>query len=221
MISVPGADQDAMFAALDLVGRTGAARFQLGWLHDDVPAGEMGWYANAQYKGTRVSVEDQAGPVQAAVALAQRLLAGAQCTTCGGVITLSGMDAADRESPVMMVDGSTWGDAATASTCQWTRQGRRWQPACSTPGNDGGLAIMFGCPCCGRRSPNRVDIEHKYCGSCHWFTGDPLLGPTHPRASCAARSESVQIIASVLVRLRLISSSARAPGPAGQGGVAQ
>jgi len=41
-------DEDALIAAADLVGRTGATGFEIGYLHDDVPAEKAGWYAHAQ-----------------------------------------------------------------------------------------------------------------------------------------------------------------------------
>lgn len=34
----------------------------------------------------------------------------------------------------------------------------------------------FTCPECGRTSYNPNDIEQRYCGNCHWWTGDPVLG---------------------------------------------
>lgn len=32
------------------------------------------------------------------------------------------------------------------------------------------------CPRCGRTSYNINDIRALYCGFCHWWTSDPLLG---------------------------------------------
>lgn len=32
------------------------------------------------------------------------------------------------------------------------------------------------CPRCGATSYNPNDIEQSYCGRCHWWTGDRLLG---------------------------------------------
>lgn len=31
------------------------------------------------------------------------------------------------------------------------------------------------------------DVAHGYCGRCHWYTGDPELGPPHLAGECAAR----------------------------------
>jgi hypothetical protein len=38
----------------------------------------------------------------------------------------------------------------------------------------------FQCPRCGRTSYNPNDAANGYCGACHWWTGDPLLGEFHP-----------------------------------------
>src|SRR5258706_493846 len=67
-------DEDAVLACTDLVGRTGAKEFQLGYLHDEPP---HQWYAQAQYKGARIIEENHAGPSEAADALSRRLLTGA------------------------------------------------------------------------------------------------------------------------------------------------
>lgn len=32
------------------------------------------------------------------------------------------------------------------------------------------------CPRCGRTSYNPNDVKAGYCGWCHWWTSDPLLG---------------------------------------------
>lgn len=128
---LPGVyDEDALIAAANLVGRTGATSFQLGWLHDDVPVDQMGWYAHAQYKGTRITVENQAGPVEAADGLARKLLTGARCV-CGRLVALSSLGAFAYGSPVM-TDGTRWSasEAAAAGLCRWTRNGQRWEPEC-------------------------------------------------------------------------------------------
>jgi hypothetical protein len=46
----------------------------------------------------------------------------------------------------------------------------------------------FTCPCCGAVSHNPNDIEQHYCGRCHWWTGDPALGPPHLAEPCEARN---------------------------------
>lgn len=36
------------------------------------------------------------------------------------------------------------------------------------------------CPRCGRTSFHPEDVKQKYCGYCHWWTSDPLLGEVVP-----------------------------------------
>jgi hypothetical protein len=79
-------DQDALVAAIDLVGRSGAHSVEVGYLHDDVPVEEAGWYAQCSFRGARLIEENYRDPVQAAEALARRLLNGALCRRCGELI---------------------------------------------------------------------------------------------------------------------------------------
>lgn len=101
---------DAVVACADLVGRAGASGFQIGYLHDDVPLEQAGWYAYAQYRGVRITVEDRRSPSEAALALAERLLHGADCK-CGQRVTLD--------------DGR--------GGCRWRLMGKRWEPSCDAP----------------------------------------------------------------------------------------
>lgn len=104
-----GVDEDAFFAALDLIGRAGARQTEFGYLNEEVPVEEADWWAKAQYRGARVMVEHHRGPVEAVEALARRLLSGGMCTHCQRGIALSG------ESP---------------DFCRWTRVGRKWERGC-------------------------------------------------------------------------------------------
>jgi hypothetical protein len=106
---VPSWDQDAMDAALNLIGRTGAHGMGVGYLHDDVPADRAGWYAHAQYRGARITAQDHVGPVEAVEALARRLLDGALCTHCGQRIALADFP---------------------GKRCRWTRRGPQWVRGC-------------------------------------------------------------------------------------------
>lgn len=106
----PYMSEDVVVACVDLVGRAGASGFEIGYLHDDVPVAEAGWYAHASYQGTRVIVEDHRSPSGAALALAERLLAGAICRC--------------RE-PVTLTDG--------VAGCRWRLAGKRWEPGCDAP----------------------------------------------------------------------------------------
>lgn len=128
-------DEDALIAAVDLIGRTGATGFEVGYLHEDVPAEEAAWYAHAQYKGARIIAENHRDPVEAAEGLARRLLTGGKCTRCGGLIALSG-DGAFAYTSATLTDGTQWTaeTAAAAGQCRWTRMGRRWQAGCGSGG---------------------------------------------------------------------------------------
>lgn len=127
-------DDDAITACADLVGRTGATNFEIGYLHDNVPVDQAGWYAHAQYRGARIGVEDKPGPVEAADALCRRLLTGAQCFHCKKLVSLSDHGAVAYNSH--LTDGSFWTvqAAAQAGQCRWRRVGPRWVRGCE-PGS--------------------------------------------------------------------------------------
>jgi hypothetical protein len=126
-------DQDAVLAAANLADRAGARSFKIGYLHDDVPVDQADWYAEAQYKGVRIIAEHHPGPVEAAEALARRLLDGAKCR-CGRLVALSD-DGAMGYRDAKLLDGTTWTptQAAKAGQCRWTRLGKRWEPGCNAP----------------------------------------------------------------------------------------
>lgn len=86
---------------------------------------------------------------------------------------------------------------ATCSVCTTTRllptNWREILAQCAPPDWDGVLRCRNGhesaemwtqvritCPVCGRRSYNPNDVRELYCGYCHWWTSDPLLGPRMP-----------------------------------------
>lgn len=127
-------DDDAAVAAVDLVGRTGATNLDFGYLHEDAPVAQAGWWAHAQYRGSRITVENQPGPVEALEALARRLLTGARCTHCQGLIALS--DGGAVAHPGQMLDGTTWteGELRTVHQCRWRRMGPRWERGCAADG---------------------------------------------------------------------------------------
>lgn len=124
-------DRDALIAAVDLVGRSGATGFEVGFLHDDVPTDQAAWWAKAQYRGVRLSVENQPGPAEAAEALARRVLTGGKCAHCGGLVALSD-DGAIAYSGGRTLDGKPWGveEASAARQCRWKRVGDRWDRTC-------------------------------------------------------------------------------------------
>jgi hypothetical protein len=106
----PYVNDDIVVACMDLVGRAGAAGFEIGYVHDDVPVEEAGWYAHASYQGARIMVEDHRSPTGAALALAERLLAGAVCRC---------------RKPVSLADDRPG--------CRWRLVGQRWEPGCDAP----------------------------------------------------------------------------------------
>jgi hypothetical protein len=132
-VTGPVLDEDAVIAAVDLVGRSGATGFEFGYLHDDVPTEEAGWWAKAQYRGARISVQDHRGPVEACEALARRILTGAKCAHCGGLVALSDRGAVAYGG--QMADGTTFTleQARAAGRCRWTREGQRWARGCEVP----------------------------------------------------------------------------------------
>lgn len=135
MGSVTETALDPMLAAVDLVGRSGARDFEVGYLHDDVPIADADWWASAHYAGTKIIEEHHVGPVEAANALAVRLLTGAKCTRCGGLVTLSD-DGAFAWTEATLIDGTPWTAAdalvaaATHGQCRWRRVGPKWIMGC-------------------------------------------------------------------------------------------
>jgi hypothetical protein len=124
-------EDEQMAAAIDLFGRVGARSLEIGYLHDDVPAELADWYAHVQYAGTRIIEEGHPGPVQAAEALARRLLTGARCQHCGGLVSLTG-EGAMFYAEAQMADGSTFTEeeARSRPQCHWERKGRKWVRGC-------------------------------------------------------------------------------------------
>jgi hypothetical protein len=115
---------DIVVACADLAGRSGAVEFDLGYVHDDVPVEQAGWYATATFRGAKLLVQDQPSPEAAALALAHRLLRGATCR-CHQAVTLND----------------------TTPGCRWRLVGQRWEPGCTAspiriPTVRGDLAAM-------------------------------------------------------------------------------
>lgn len=108
-------DMPELEACLDLAGRCGAKAFEIGYLHDDVPVEEAGWWASLQYLGARIMVDEQPSPEAAAKELAARILRGATCR-CGHPAVVAGQ----RVKPGRRV-------------CLWTLVVRRWEPSCDAP----------------------------------------------------------------------------------------
>lgn len=123
--------EDAVKACADLVGRTGAKSFECGYVHEDVPSSEAGWYATAMYRGAKLTAEDKSSPGEACHALAVRLLAGAQCQHCKGLVALVS-DGAFAFQSATLIDGRRWdaADAAKTAQCHWRLVGDRWVRGC-------------------------------------------------------------------------------------------
>lgn len=126
-----------MLACVDLVGRAGGRKFEIGYLHDDVPVDQAAWYAHVEYRGARIFVENHSGPAEAADALARKLLTGGKCR-CGRLVALS-RDGAIAYADTTMADGSRWtvAEARAAGQCLWKRSGARWDPSCPPPVDPG------------------------------------------------------------------------------------
>jgi hypothetical protein len=104
-------NEDVFAACLDLVGRAGASESKIGYMNQDAETVEEAeWYAEARYKGVRISVSKCRTPTDAALGLAQRLLTGATCK-CGEKVSLS-----DKQAG-----------------CRWRLVGKRWEPGCTAP----------------------------------------------------------------------------------------
>ena len=107
--------ENALLAAIEVIGRSGATQFEVGYLDHTAQSADARWWASAHWNGTRVQVEDHTSPYAAADALARQLLNGGGCTHCGGTITLGPTSRKKRRA---------------GKLCAWTRQGRRWVRGC-------------------------------------------------------------------------------------------
>lgn len=125
-------DEDAMDAAVNLIGRTGATEINIGYHSDDVPVGQPNWYAKATLGGTEIVEDMYPGPAEATEALARRLMDGGKCTNCGRLISLSSKYY--KTAPGTFTDGSPVEQAAAAGICRWTRNGKRWDGDCKATG---------------------------------------------------------------------------------------
>lgn len=119
MSGMSEAERRALVEAVEMVGRTGAKSFELGYLVDDPPPGVANWYASAEYRAGTMTTDLHVSPIDAARQLAELLQDGARCRYCGRRIS--------------------WGDrpannARRRRWCWWRRVGGKWKRGC--PGND-------------------------------------------------------------------------------------
>ena len=68
-----------LVAAADLVGRTGAAEYQIRYSDDEEPTV---WFAVSKYKDGRWETAAGHEPLEAALRLVERLVDGGMCTHC-------------------------------------------------------------------------------------------------------------------------------------------
>jgi hypothetical protein len=76
---LPLGDDDRMVAAVDLIGRTGAAEFQVRYSDDEQP---VIWMAAARWKGTWQAAGAMS-PLGAVFALLDSVIDGGTCQHCG------------------------------------------------------------------------------------------------------------------------------------------
>lgn len=115
---------DAVLAVADLVARTGATQFEIGYQHDetDPEYEQVGsqWYASAYYRGARVTMDEQPTPEHAADGLAHRLLDGGTCQHCREKTTTK-----DTPTGVYLRFGRS-----KKARCVWWRDGTTWKRGC-------------------------------------------------------------------------------------------
>jgi hypothetical protein len=129
-------NEDAIKACADLVGRMGAREFHIGHVREGVPVDEAGWFAHALFRGgEKIGVDEHLGPTEAADALCERLMTGAQCLACKSVVQFRDEGAVVYEKSTLL-DGRRWDaeDAKRAGLCRWRRIGPKWVRGCEPDG---------------------------------------------------------------------------------------
>lgn len=115
-------------AAVGVIGRAGADHLTVGYNNEDNPR----WYAYVDYGKHRLEETHHLGPAQALDALARRLLEGAECQSCKGIIALSPYGVR-IPTDGMFADGRplwTPEEAAKLPQCLWARIDDRWVGGC-------------------------------------------------------------------------------------------
>lgn len=108
-------DTPYLEALVDLADRAGAKAFEIGYLNDNVPVDQAGWWASVEYQGAKLHVEDHESPEHACLALAIRLLAGGKCR-CRHPVVVPG----ERVKPGRRVCRWTLTDEAELGSPRWT-----------------------------------------------------------------------------------------------------
>lgn len=101
---------DIIRACVKLVGDAGAREMEIGAMREGVPIEDARWFATASYRGLRIIKEDRRSPIEAAIALALEILAGAQCKCT---------------KMVVMYDNP--------EGCHWRLMGDEWVSSCDAP----------------------------------------------------------------------------------------
>lgn len=137
-----GIDEDALTAAVRVIGSSGATQTDIGYLHDDVPIDKASWWATAVYRGMKLTVENRASPVEAAEALARLVLRNAMCAHCRRTVTLDGESTPStgplttrqqrREMSRRIKESGDFSDSdqRVDGWCRWTRVGAEWKRGC-------------------------------------------------------------------------------------------
>ena len=132
MVYVPTqSDADVVNAAVDLAGRSGATGFEFA--HTDPGAGPVTWFATVEFGPDKsIVMSGYPDPVQAANAMAGRLLSGAKCK-CGGLVALSMRGAWVAPEGGKLLDGTDAHALRNARQCLWMLEGDRWVSGCDAP----------------------------------------------------------------------------------------
>lgn len=106
------ADMARLHSAIEMVERTGAQNFEVGYLNEDAKRmQDADWFATARFRGTMVKTEHHASPVTAAETLMTLLMRDAKCRFC------------DRKI--------SWGRAELKKRCLWRQVDGRWLRGCT------------------------------------------------------------------------------------------
>lgn len=122
-------DTPEILAAAEAVGRAGADSFAIDY---DEPTHL--WQAIADFPTVRgplrITSDELPGVNAAARDMVHKVLAGAQCSNCGAVITFDprGYHAKTKT----LIDGRAWTleQQKKAGSCLWRRRGPHWNPDC-------------------------------------------------------------------------------------------
>lgn len=122
--------RDVVLAAVDVIGRSGAAGFEIGHLDEDTTPGR--WWAKTRLADGVVvtSGSDYEGqdlwPWEAADALVGKVLYAATCVGCGRPIWPD-LEFNTRHD---VVDGELRPRKRPRRWCRWSRHGDHWEGAC-------------------------------------------------------------------------------------------